>query len=336
MLLGIGFSAREFSNDELSTELNNSIAVSDSQEEVDDINLKFDKKINKSDFLASTDVNGTNSRYIDKLQAKLSYTNNNSNSNYTGNLNDYFSLYDPYNPVSENSPYLENEESQQNLYFENHYVKSDSIESTLYYQPIYPIIDTTKTTFDATLINQYLESIESLISPQNGNSVSFQEITMTAGSSSVTVPNYLKFYASKVKINDTTYQFRYHVFYYTTNSSKIYLASTSLGSSSTQTQTSDVAFPTVTLDSLVIKQNKRESSYIKFKTSFATTQFTIYFSCGYSNTAGVDSEYDCIDIFRTKNDFESYKTKMLTYIEGLSFNVTPTISKFYSRNIIRR
>ena len=327
-IIGIGFSSWQVSSDEISKEIDNSINVSDSQEEIENINLKFDKEINKSEFLASTDLSGTNSHYIDKLAAKLTYKNNNSNSKYTGKLGDYFEMYDPYYPASENSPYLENEESQQNLYFENHYEEDESIESTMYYQQNYTLVDTTKTSFDSTKVDIILESIKSLLNPENGNGVTIQEMSMTAVSG-LSVPNYLKFFASKVKTSDTAYQFRYHILFYAKGSSDIKIASSHIDSTATHIKTSDVSFPSGEVTAINIKTTKREgNSSITFTSKFEddSKSVIISFPTCFEANAGYDRDYDVIDITRNKDSFASYKTKMLSYIQNISFNVTPIIA----------
>lgn len=237
-------------------------------------------------------------------------------------------MYDPYYPASENSPYLENEESKQNLYFENHYEEDESIESTMYYQQNYTLVDTTKTSFDSTKVDIILESIKSLLNPENGNGVTIQEMSMTAVSG-LSVPNYLKFFVSKVKTSDTAYQFRYHILFYAKGSSDIKIASSHSDSTATHIKTSDVSFPSGEITAINIKITKREgNSSITFTSKFEdeSKSISISFPTCFENSAGYDRDYDVIDIARNKDSFASYKTKMLSYIQSISFNVTPTIS----------
>lgn len=83
--------------------------------------------------------NETNGKQIEKIKGVLSWANK-KNSQYLGELTDYFDIYDNNNSLSNKSPYLYLSNNSQNFYFENHKVNSGSIESSAYFSNIYKTI----------------------------------------------------------------------------------------------------------------------------------------------------------------------------------------------------
>ena len=323
----VGFSSWVLVGDNAHIENNEYINSGEAIDKTDSIDLKFNKQINKSTFLANADNTNSDDTKIDKLVAKLSYSNNNYNSNINGNLNDYFYTYNPNRPYGEESPYIYNNETNQKIYFENHFENSTSLESKDFYSKSYLIPDTSNSSFDINEINLSLNSIKKLIDPMNGNGVEFQELSVTKETDATFNINWFKIYGSKIKVNDTSYQFRYHLFFKST-SGKLSRCDSSINSSTTDTATSDIGFPTITIKkNSVLYATKENNSYIRYSTSLSASNKIIYLNeNNYNNTAGQSCDGEIIDYTKGRDDFVPYKSNMLSYIKSLSFNVSPTLS----------
>lgn len=333
-LLGVGFSSWVITLDEATYSNDYSFNVGDNITSADKIGIQINKNISKEEFMGSTDESVSNSGVIDKLYTKLTYLNNGKNSLYPNKLNDYFDVYDPRFPSSEESPYVYNGNTGQKLYQENFYESDDYIEGNMFYSSCYDIIDKNNKTFDETEIQSHLNIISDLLDPQNGSEVSLQELIPTVESGADV--SFIKIYASRVKISDTSYQFRYHFFYHVTDSNKIIRADSNLTTSPTDTAATE-DFPAITLKNINanasdnldktfsnLNTNKRTITQLKHSRSFnGTVKQDVTFSLNstyYNNTAGNDPNYEVIDMFKTKSDFNNYKSEMLSYIQNLSFN----------------
>lgn len=162
----------------------------------------------------------------------------------------------------------------------------------------------------------------------NGNAVEFQELSVSVSPSITLSTSWFKIYGSKVKISDTLYQFRYHLFF-KTMSNKLERIDSSFSYGATDTQTSDVSFPTITMNTAQTSVNttKKNTFSLNYTTSFNTTGKNFSFNLNnYNNSAGQSCDSEIIDFNKTLSDFTPYKSNMLSYIKNLPFNVTPNIN----------
>lgn len=340
-VFGTGFSSWVMTNDNATYSTESLISVGDNGNNADQIGININKHYSKSSFFSGVDTSVSNSGQIDRLNTKLSFVNNKSNSSYQGNLDDYFDFYDPKYPDSELSPYLYNIDTNQRLYQENFKIGENYIEGNLIYSHCYDIIDQTKTTFDNNEIQKHLNVLSSLLDPQNGNAVEFQEIVPTIESGEIV--NFIKVYASRVKISEGSYQFRYHFFYHVTDKgvTSMVRADSSINATATDTSTTS-DYPTMTFTNVSttatglnqtfsnLNSDKRTATSLKYSrvvNGTAKSALTLTVNSNfYSSTAGQYPDYEVIDMFKTKDDFASYKDTMLNYIQNISFNKTVTVS----------
>ena len=323
----VGFSAWMITTDMQGTTLSGTLNNATIQTESDFGNLNFSKRYNKSTFLSSVDTALTDSNHLDKLKTTLSWENKGNNSIFAGNLTDYFDIYDPNYPVSKDSPYLKNKETNEDIYLENHQIveesnTSGSIVSTVHYQNNFDYIDTSNTSFDTTQIIKHMESLKCLLDPMNGNEVTYGKLSIGSSYS------YLMVYYTKVQISSSSFQYRYHFFYHVVGSDTVCRMDTSYSSSATDTSTTDVT-PTITINSVTRQTNKTSSTAtrISYSTSINSSARNLDLNqMRFNATAGNDANYDVIDTLKETSDFSSYKSQMTTFATSYSESIKPSIS----------
>lgn len=325
--ISLGFSSWTITSGLEGIDESKNITSDDLKESNDSFKLKLNKSYDKTEFLENVDTDLIDSNQIDKLEANLSWTNNKSNSNYSGNLTDYFYLYDSKNPASENSPHLLNEVTDEKLYLENHKITLDSgttgnINSTMYYSNVYDLVDTSKTTFDKTEIDRQMKIICNLINPQNGTEVIYGECAINY--------NYLKVYYTRTTTNSNTYEFRYHFFYHVKGSDDICRYDTSYSGNGIDTSTDASIVPTITINSITTSQANKDTNfninYTATNLSSGTKRSINLLESRFSTSAGNDSNYDILDLNKTNEDFQILRTGFENFCKTYANSIKPTVS----------
>lgn len=347
-IISMGFSSFLIVNDEVRSEYDNGlINAGDNSNKINNINLNFNRQYKKSD-LINENIKNTenNSHQSARLVASLKIDNNNTNSDYSGNIADYFEVYDSANPASDNSPNMINRETGENIYFENHRLSFDGernenllIESSNYYQPTYDLVDISNSNFDQSEIDRQMNIVKLLIDPMNDYDVEIQKLTLEKKDSNTSTydPNnhFLVVYGSRTTRDGTNFEYRYHWFYHIKNSDEIRRVDSSYNTSATQTSNSTER-PKILINRIDSNNQQVNGRYnsrsVSYSTSFNTSSnLSIVLDQKRSNNnAGYDTYYDVIDLDKTIEDFLPYKEQMLNYINSLSFVKTPTINNSIS------
>ena len=327
-LFSVGFASFLIENVSFSSSLNGSFNVQDITKENDYVTLKISKRFDKNEFLKNVDTSRKDSSKIDKLIASLNWENNGSNSNYLGDLRDYFYLYDAKNPFSESGPYIRVLNNNETLYFENHSYNEElkKLDSSLYYSNSYDLIDTNNTVFDTNEINRQMEIIACLLDPSNGNEVKYGEVTRNDSF------NYIKIYYTEVprvdnNSNITSYEYRFHIFYHYFDSSEIYRYDVNYNNSTSNLYTSTTSLvPSVTVNNFSktdsLNSTKDSTTTITYTSNFNSNNTTIALnSSRNNNNGGYDAQLTNIDLNKTKDDFASYDERIRNYISSISTNI---------------
>ena len=320
-LLTIGFSSWSVCTGGEGTTTQGNINVSDTITYKDSFKLKINKEYDREEFLNGANVSDPNNYY--KLESELTWKNKNSNSNYNGDLTDYFSIYDSKDPTGENSPFLYNYETSKNINFENYKIafndEGGSLTSTIHYAYNYDYVDTNNSSFDQNEINRQMEIVSNLINPQNGNEVEWGEC-QTSG-----FPSGIKVYYTKVLLSNN-YEYRFHVFYHCVGSNTICRADSSYNSSVTESSTQNVT-PSLTFVSLTDQssvQKNGAASLVVRATNLSNSTKTISLSQNrFNNVAGQDGEFDVVDLNKTLSDFEPYYNLCDSYALTHSEEIKP-------------
>ena len=354
-LISMGFSGFLITNDEVHEEYNKGfIETGDNKSNYENINLNFTKQYKKSDLISPDIISSeTNSKKSARLVASIDIKNNMSDSNYNKNITEYFDVYNSAYPASKESPYMVNQESGEDIYFENHrlFYNGDSnenlsIESSNYYMPTYDLVKTEKNdgniAFDQAEIDRQMEIVKKLINPMNDHAVEIQKLTLQPGKDGNNYEGYSKsfvVYASRTTKDGTNYEYRYHWFYQIKNSSELRRMDSSTGKSGTQNTTS-LEWPTIyvnKVDNSNQASNGRYNAFsIVYYTTFSAQNSTLTINLDQkrsNNTAGNDMYYDVVDLNKTLDSFSIYKEQMLSYIQNLFFVKNPTISNSVSEII---
>lgn len=306
----------------------------------DAITLSFKRSYNKNDFLSNTDFDSVDSFSYDKFNAKFSWKNNQTNPLYPGELTDYFDLYDKKFPASKQSPYAINIETNETIYFENHFSYDSSLTSSLYYQSTYDYVDFSNKTFDQNEIDRQMEIVKKLISPMNEYEVETAELSIQENfnyNGNATYYKYdyqtggLKIIGSRTTKDGKTYEYRYHFFYHIKNSQELFRVDSSIGTSATDNSNS-TTWPTITLtrgdNSNQRTYKKRVSRSMTYQSSFSPTsnKSIVLNQFKFDNNAGKDSNFPVPNVNKTYDDFSPRFDEIKEFIKKFSFNVNPTVA----------
>jgi len=295
----------------------------------DYVDISVNKRIKKSELFKNTDTAATDSNAVDKLRADFSFSNKNTNSEYNGELTDYFDVYDRNNPTSNDSPYLYDNASNNTIRLENHFMANNKLSSFLYYQPTYDLIDT-NATFNEDELKRNMDSIDYIINPvyevqcpantylftpSKKYTAQYQDITSTCflkdGTTLFTSKyNYLRIYCSRTIDDSSAYgHYRFHMFYYAKTGTTHVLRRIDSGVyNATQITFADGTYPRLKLSAdnnpnATKRSNFQLTFYIEKALNTWGNTFSYNFNFGTNNNAGYDIRYEVIDQTRTSSDF---------------------------------
>lgn len=362
-LFGIGFGSWTLSGENQNITYNIGSGTTDNGSTTlsnDYVDISVNKRIKKSELFKNTDTAGTDSNAVDKLRADFSFSNKNTNSDYNGELTDYFDIYDIDNPTSNDSPYLYDNASNNTIRLENHFLSDNKLSSFLYYQPTYDLIDT-GATFDDAELKKSMDSIDYIISPvyevqcpantylftpSKNYTAQYQDITSTCflkdGTTSFTSKyNYLRIYCSRTIDDASTYgHYRFHMFYYAkTGSSHVLRRIDSGVYNATDVTFTDGTYPRLKLSAdnntnTSKKTNFQLTFYIEKSSNTWGRSFTFAFNLGTNNTAGYDNRYEVIDQTRTASDFNNEEcTKIVNELMNKNYSTLLSNSQYSSEYI---